>query len=204
MHKQKPEHSSSTLLNNYQHQQNEIFDKNLEEKLKELNILKFNKSKTKRHRNDYNLTRILNWNIEGFENAIKNSAETNLFRDTDLIILTETFDTDDRLHIPGYYKIFVSAEKQEKGRPTGGIAIIYKPHIRLQEVSKSQNKIHAISPLGHILAYYYNPNTNIEDIIEEITNDVSNLDAQPCIIGGDFNCRIDILLCSKGIRPFWI
>lgn len=161
-----------------------------EAKLKQLNVYKHGGTSRGKN-NKYSLLRILNWNIEGFKNVIANSPEKDLFKDTDLIILTETFCTDEQIQIPGYYKIESPAEKPNAGRPKGGIAVFYKPFLSLHQVSIQQNKIQAQSILGNILCYYFHPDTSTEDITEEITQDLSSQDTQTSIVIGDFNCRID-------------
>ncbi|KAI5755637.1 hypothetical protein M8J77_018542 [Diaphorina citri] len=165
-------------------------EKHIFDRIQHLRLLK--KANTSRGKNNkYNLLKILNWNIEGFKNATNCSPEKNLFKDADLIILTETLNTDDLIQIPGYYRITVPAEKPDVGRPVGGIAIFYKPFLNLNQVNVKQNRIHANSSIGTILCYYFNPETNIEDIVEDLTEDLSNIENETCIIAGDFNCRMD-------------
>lgn len=196
----KLKYSSKTLINISKSQHHSTLEENLTKNLQHFNIYKTNAryNSNKHRRKDYTLTTIVNWNIEGYEGVNKNSPDTDLFKNADLVMLTETLDTEDKINHPGYYKISSLALKPDKGRPVGGMALLYKPHLELIEVSKSDNKIHATTPFGHIFSYYYNPDTNIADIIEEITHDISNIDnTTTCIIGGDFNCRMDSH-CTKG------
>lgn len=158
-----------------------------------IDILKHQtKVKPRGKHNKCTLLTIINWNVEGIDNFLRNSPDINPFRNADLIFLTETLSVaEEPTHIPGYYGISSPAQKHDQGRPVNGISIYAKPFLSIELINKSNNKVHINSSIGECICYYHNPNTNIEDIIQEITDDVFNTSNHTCIIAGDFNCRID-------------
>lgn len=145
--------------------------------------------------NKYQLLSIINWNIEGLNNAVQNSPSTNfdLFQNSDIILLTETLCTETPLTLTGYYNTSIPAEKPEdgRGRPFGGITIYSKPFVNLEVIKSSNNKIHCSTSFGEVLCYYFNPITDISDIVQELTEDILTIKSDTCIIVGDFNCRTD-------------
>ncbi|KAI5704893.1 hypothetical protein M8J75_009790 [Diaphorina citri] len=69
----------------------------------------------------------MNWNVEGLSSVLSNSPETNVFKDADVICLSETLCTEEPPSIPGYYSLHHPAKQGARGRPVGGLAIYSKP-----------------------------------------------------------------------------
>lgn len=104
--------------------------------------------------------------------------------------MTETFNTSEAIPINNYYFFSSPAQQHERGRPIGGLAIYIKPNLEPEKVTHNNNKIHIKTKFGKIMCYYYSPQTDISDIIQELSEDTLNIQ-DSCIIAGDFNCRID-------------
>lgn len=167
-------------------------ENDLEVVLKELSIFK-NLDRSKRGKSvKSNILNLVNWNIEGLKNVNNSSpdVETKLFENADILLLTETFCTEAPIPLQGYYATYSPAIQGELGRPIGGIALYSKPYLEIEPVCISENKVQAKSIFGTIIGYYFNPSHSLADIIAEITEDLLQ-SSETCIIGGDFNCRID-------------
>lgn len=188
MHKYSKKHLLS-LRNDSKHCYTKSVNDRIPEEIQWKPSLKRNKYRGKS--NKYQLLQILNWNIEGLNNTRTESPENNIFHEADIIFLTETMCISNPKHIEGYYNVSSAAKKQDKGRPIGGISINAKPNIKISSSNITNCKIQCITNVGEIICYYFNPTTDIEDIIQQITEDIDNVKSESCIIAGDFNCRID-------------
>ncbi|KAL1446001.1 hypothetical protein WDU94_006622, partial [Cyamophila willieti] len=155
----------------------------------DIQMQKTSKGKT-RGKNKCSILTLINWNVEGLKGVSTNSPETKLFKNADIICLSETFCTEEPPQFPGYYSIHQPATQGTLGRPVGGIALYTKPYINMNRVSINENKIIASSTFGQICYYYFNPRCEIEDIVHEITGDIVDTEGT-CLVMGDFNCRID-------------
>ena len=87
------------------------------------------------------------------------------------------------------------AVKHPIGRPSGGISIGLKLYINWNaaEVYTNENIVCVKTDHVSIIACYFQPNTDILDIIGNISKAVEKLPPnQPLICTGDFNCRLDV------------
>ena len=118
---------------------------------------------------------------------------TDIIHDKDLAILTETFLVDNWQHT-GFYNIHLLAKKGERGRPMGGISILLKPWMTpTEQIIRQENSMLVATPNINIIAAYFQPYANAVEIIDEIGTLLKQCDNnKPAIIGGDFNCRLDV------------
>lgn len=134
----------------------------------------------------------LHWNIEGYTNAAQLEEESHAFQQSDIVALSETF----LLNTPEINQFYVfshNAMKKERGRPFGGILIATKQHLKPQEIKITANFIIVKTLVGYILTFYFPPYTDLDHLLEEISDALSYVDLdERIIISGDFNCRIDI------------
>ncbi|KAJ4429174.1 hypothetical protein ANN_26177 [Periplaneta americana] len=63
------------------------------------------------------------WNVEGLKSILE-LAPNELLAKQDVLVLTETFMTDN-IDIPGFYATHVSATQGLRGRPIWGISCYY-------------------------------------------------------------------------------
>lgn len=132
---------------------------------------------------------LVNWNIEGFSSVMRSAPENDIVRDADLVCLTETLACDD-ICLQGYYAFSSYAVKPQKGRPIGGITIFAKPHLQPKIIQKEDNYLSIHTSIGQVQCYYFNPSTDLHDILQSLTEHLQgNTDC--AIVTGDFNCRTD-------------
>lgn len=80
-------------------------------------------------RNSAQICNLLLWNIEGFHGACRLSPDKDLFKNYNILVLTETFITSGLLDIPGFYTFQKHAHQPDLGRPIGGILIATTPDL---------------------------------------------------------------------------
>ena len=91
----------------------------------------------------------------------------------------------------------VPAQKPNKGRPQGGITfgLHYSCDDKAETIYKTNNVlfVQLNKCKVHLLVAYFNPKTDIIDIVEELAGCLSKTqtDRHNSIIAGDFNCRLD-------------
>ena len=138
----------------------------------------------------------VSWNIEGLRGALKNSSERIPLLNGDVVCLQETFVenvTDDLRYLVSEYNWQISPAISFGSRPRQGIVILAKQHIQLNVLNKSA--LHLAVNIGslNIISFYFPPNTEIETILLEVTNALSQIHHdKPTIVCGDFNCRTDL------------
>ena len=73
-----------------------------------------------------------------------------------------------------------------------GIAVLLKPSLRGRTKSLSPNHLHVACDAINIITCYFPPNTDVGDIIFDVTEVLSEIDpTRPTLLCGDFNCRTD-------------
>jgi exonuclease III len=105
------------------------------------------------------LIKVLNWNIEGLRGAL-NLTDDNILSRYDICTLTETFMREETaISIPKFYNFHVYAKQtRERGRPTGGITCLIKPHLAPFEIlQKEEDLIIIQTRIGAIIAAYFKP-----------------------------------------------
>uniref|UniRef100_A0A8D8YRD8 Endonuclease/exonuclease/phosphatase domain-containing protein n=1 Tax=Cacopsylla melanoneura TaxID=428564 RepID=A0A8D8YRD8_9HEMI len=133
---------------------------------------------------------IINWNIEGIKYQLTHPEK--LFQDADLVMLTETLNTERPASLPGYSCVASPARQLAKyGRPVGGLTVYAKPYLNLRPVHINDNRLHLDTVFGSVLCYYFHPSRTVGDIIGEICRDLKNHRDDVVLIGGDFNTRIE-------------
>lgn len=134
---------------------------------------------------------MLLWNVEGLKNVIAMSPE-NFLKDYDIAILTETFLTENLQH-PNFYGTHLLARQGDKGRPSGGITILLKPHLRpIITIKQLENTLICETDYLVIIAAYFKPNMTAIDIMDELGQTyIQYKQDKPIIIAGDLNCRLD-------------
>lgn len=132
---------------------------------------------------------VINWNIEGFTNAIRSAPARDLFAKADVVCLTETFAYY-KVNLQGYYTFSIDACKAERGRPSGGLCILAKPRMQPKIHRGSEKCIAIDTVIGKIFCFYFKPDTDIQDITQCLTEHLANCSGK-IMINGDFNCRVD-------------
>lgn len=135
---------------------------------------------------------MLLWNVEGLKGILK-ITPTDIFNSSDILVLTETYLVK-HIDLEGFYSIHSLAEKPQKGRPSGGVSIFYKPWIGpMETVHKEENLVIVKAETFTLIAIYARPNAEVEHIIEILTAALGKIRnaAENIIIAGDMNCRLD-------------
>ena len=111
---------------------------------------------------------------------------------TDVIILTETFNTRETC-LQGYYTYEVLATKGHAGRPSGGITCLIKPHLApAQLIYRTPNLLVLDCKYIVIIGAYFQPDYTAQDNVEALGEAFQRVDrSKTVVLGGDLNCRID-------------
>jgi len=140
------------------------------------------------------IIKVLNWNIEGIRGAL-NLTDENILSRYDICTLTKTFmRKETAISNPKFYNFHVYAKQtRERGRPSGGITCLIKPHLAPFEVLlKEEDLITVQTRNGAIIAAFFNPDRFAVDIVDSLSKAISALQRkQKIILAGDFNCTID-------------
>lgn len=133
------------------------------------------------------------WNVEGLK-SILNLLTDGIFTAPDVLMLTETFVTDDSVSVGNYYNFRSPAVSPSgRGRPSGGIQICAKRELDPQLMKASENYCAVSTCNTNLVCFYFKPTMNITDINAIISEAFSHLDGTKyTIIGGDFNARFDV------------
>lgn len=104
-----------------------------------------------------NKFQILLWNIEGYQNVNKTSPETDIFKDSDFVFLTEALVCEE-IVMRGYVTFMSNAKKNtNKDRPSGGLLAAVKPHFNPTLLKKTENFIIVNTNVAIFINCYYNP-----------------------------------------------
>ena len=78
-----------------------------------------------------NSIKIGSWNIGGAKNVSNDPDFTELIKDFDIIVLLETFASDDSLHVPGFKckNVFRKTKHKRAKRNSGGVSVLTKNEI---------------------------------------------------------------------------
>ena len=110
-----------------------------------------------------------------------------------VLLLTETFCCDE-LELPGFFSISRNAVKPAIGRPMGGLDIAVNRQLNCKVIEKySSDHLLAVNLVESSCSFvvaYFKPNTDLEDIYQELKNCLDNLSGV-IFVGGDFNARRD-------------
>ena len=149
------------------------------------------KGHSQNRKNSLGHLKMLLWNVEGLKNVIAMSPE-NFLKDYDIAILTETFLTENLQH-PNFYGTHLLARQGDKGRPSGGITILLKPHLRpIITIKQLENTLICETDYLVIIAAYLKPNMTENDIMEERGQKYNQYKQDnPMINEGKLNCRLD-------------
>lgn len=122
--------------------------------------------------------------------SIKRNSPLNI-PTHDILILTETFATKE-IDLQGYYGTHSLATQGEAGRPSGGVSCYFKPTLApIRILQKTTNTITVQTKLFTVIASYYQPGFQIENIIEELNEALAKAEDNPILLAGDYNCRTD-------------
>jgi len=154
---------------------------------------------------------IVTYNLHGFNQGsvlVNNYCSSNI---ADFMLLQEVWLTPDSLSkideiAPGYYCFSVSSMETAvscgllKGRPFGGLAILVKNcHRKLCSLVCSNDRLIAIKYKDILLINVYFPCASKEDykdisidLIGQLEDLLIRPDIRSVIIGGDFNCTLDV------------
>ena len=114
------------------------------------------------------------------------------FRCFDVLLLTETFQLRNS-NLRDFYCFERLAEKPGAGRPSGGLTIAIKPHLKPKELYTSLTCLAVETLVMNFICCYFNPTLDITRIAEDLVLAISSVNLQkPTIIGGDFNARFDL------------
>ena len=136
-------------------------------------------------------TSILLWNTEGLKNALTLAPE-NIIKNHDIVILNETFLTEDWSH-EEYYCIHSFATQGNTGRPKGGISCLIKPNLSHFLIQMNTGNLLLVkTKLCPLISVYFQPEYKEGNIIDEISAALNIVQkSEPLILAGDLNCRID-------------
>ena len=114
---------------------------------------------------------IITWSVEGLE-SVKRSIPMNILT-TDVIILTETFNTRETC-LQGYYTYEVLATKGHAGRPSGGITCLIKPHLApAQLIYRTPNLLVLDCNYIVTIGAYFQPDYTAQDNVEAFRRGLS-------------------------------
>ena len=151
------------------------------------------------------------WNIEGFKNVCIYNDGNQLFLDSDIVLLTETFlvnDNDRPTCLDSiYYSFHEFAQKPPRGRPKGGLGILCKPNLNPRVDHKNASYMILQTNILTVILFYFIPDTEIAEILITVNQALGlTVSSKPTILAGDFNSRIDNNLergrsLNDGLRP---
>jgi exonuclease III len=117
------------------------------------------------------IIKVLNWNTEGIRGAL-NLTNENILSRYDICTLTETFmKKETAISIPNLYNFHIYAKQmRERGRPSGGITCLIKPHLAPFEVLLNEEDLITVQTrIGAIIAAYFNPDQSAANIVNSLS-----------------------------------
>lgn len=96
---------------------------------------------------------------------------------------------------------FAKKTQGRAGRPSGGLITAIRTQMSTLTIEATENLIHVKLPHidTSIVNAYFPPDTDIYDIISQITSTLSSSQTgKNVIVAGDFNSRIDSAICDRG------
>ncbi len=135
---------------------------------------------------------VMLWNIEGYTTVNKTYTHEYIFKNSDIIALTETFITS-QINIKDYNTYCSYANKQNRGRPVGGLMMAVRVSIRSKLIVANEQYISVKIADTILTLFYFRPEEELEEIVATINDSINsnrNINKN-LIIMGDFNCRID-------------
>ena len=93
---------------------------------------------------------------------------------------------------PNFYSHYWPAERNPRGRPSGGLCVLTKPHLHAAIIAATNSYVVVRTRFADISLFYFPPDTPMETIFQEIAEAIAEMaDSKTWIIAGDFNCRLD-------------
>ena len=141
-----------------------------------------------------------NHELECLKNVL-NMIPADLFQETDISTLTETYVTSDRVtNVPNHYNVHAYAKRNELGRLSGDVLCLIKAHLAPFKIIHKEDNVKALSTKAcMVISAYFNPTTKDLEIIDTLSNvfgKIQSEEAKNIILQGDFNCRIDKPSCK--------
>ena len=122
--------------------------------------------------------------------AFLRSADKSFLQKHSVIFFSETMLIENKHHLclENKTNFHVHAEHPRRGRPIGGLEMYVSSYLQPDLISSDANHI-AIEIRGTtIIGFYFNPSTDVDDIIEKVSQVLSTVkNPNKCVIGGDFN-----------------
>lgn len=142
-------------------------------------------------------TKILQWNVEGLFSATRDSTFQPSDPECDVILLQETFRTQETtiMGFTVHEQLALKPAGGTLGRPSGGILTAVRSTMTSRALEVSENLVHVIISAvdTSIVNCYFQPNTDVDDILEAVSNTLHAYPAgKQVIVAGDFNCRLDV------------
>ena len=112
-----------------------------------------------------------------------------------MLLLTETFATTEKQLGTHFVYHSLAKKNQKRGRPSGGLAIAIRKNLNVTPKTKAATDNYLIVELDSkltVVVMYFKPDTPVEDIVYEISNAFDDIETDKIVIGGDFNCRLDL------------
>lgn len=138
--------------------------------------------------------KVFQWNLEGFNSVFKEGVAQVDTADIDVMILNETFLTEN-VNIPGYTVYDIKAtRKSSRGRPSGGILTAVRSSLGIQILDGEENVLHVKIPSldTSFLNCYFPPDTAVDVIVDQLISSLADQNTGSIVvIAGDANCRID-------------
>ena len=136
---------------------------------------------------------MLCWNVEGARGYVRRTGENRLEGGEEILALVETFveREEDSVELRGAKQYHALAErKEERGRASGGCMIAVRGGLRSRLNRRTGRVVSVRVDMGVVVAGYFPPGTEVEEIVEEVGQHVGGLEGG-AIVYGDFNCRLD-------------
>ena len=138
---------------------------------------------------------VLLWNVEGAKSTL--ATEDADISNVTLIIFVETMCLQE-LNVDQFKCINQKAIRPVRGRPMGGITIGVnkKYQVKISNVKKTDRtvtvKLQFPRNALYVIAGYFPPQTEVDEIVSDLSESLPLQYGEQILLCGDFNCRLDI------------
>ena len=129
------------------------------------------------------------WNVEYLTAVVSKAPDIRLFDNLDLILLCETMcnEEDAASILNNYYVEAMNLDVHSRG-----LVVASKSPMKLLSKTRSHIAVEVANFNVIGVAFYFVPNTPVDDIVIEVAEVIADLnDDPPVLLAGDFNCRMD-------------
>jgi hypothetical protein len=145
------------------------------------------------YREPIDVLRCMFWNVEGLKGLYKNHPERLPFQIYDILCLAETFLTSYNYGpLEKEFRIYQALAERTRGRPSGGIMIAIKKHVKSEFVNATKHTVTVKTNGITLTSAYFPPDMDICEICTELADNIPRRpEGTKNILIGDFNCRLD-------------